>query len=554
MSSNEVAGLDWAANRFIPGFQTPQQLEVYDIRGASREAKLTISTMAGLINRPQPRVYLLLNDPQDDFWLKTIFPHIPHEYAPARNDDALEAMLIKYRDSVQGMIIYNPDFPDSINIATTLAGQRDAIIVSPAQAQALQGPFKLASFFDLNQFQWKTRFQAYKWAYDNLLSTSSSRLIAGLNPGGTLDSRDPGNIPLRSFLVATRTFVYWLDSRDILPDITDPLSSEHKLMKEMFSKFPAGSAHLGWFINEQSGVSLASAAAISVLASDFFSNLEVFAAIPTSTPLAAPKSAPTVQTPQSDKVYISFTMSDGDNLQYSELRMQQLWHDAARGSIPIGWTISPVLLQAAPALATYYASTATPNDELLAGPSGAGYMYPSLWPSQHLPAFLEQTGQLMQQMNLSLLEILDSSMLGAGGLQLLEGLLEMSQQVSQVFSDDQLQQQFAQALAPYGVRGLLNSSGTSNPEWKLVDSMPIYRNLGNVNSFSSATGVTGVSQAVSLIKNTVANMQQRPLFLNVYIVAWNMTPGDLKQIVQQLGSDYEIVTPGTLLAMLRQQQ
>ncbi len=545
MSSNEVAGLDWAANRLIPGFQTPQQLEVYDIRGASREAQLTITTMAGLINRPQPSVYLLVN-PQDDFWLKTAFPHVQHEYATVKNDDVLGAMLSKYRNSVQGMIIYNPSFSDSINIATTLAGQRDAIIVSPAQAQALQTPFKLASFFDLNQFEWKTRFQAYKWAIDNLLSASSSRLVAGLDPNGTF--------ALRSFLVATNTFVYWLDSRDILPDITDPFSSEHKLMQQLFSKFPAGSAHLGWFINEQSGVSLTSEAAITVLASDFFSNLEVFAAIPASSPLPSPKSVPTSQTPQSDKVYVSFTMSDGDNLQYSENRMQQLWNDNTRGSIPIGWTISPVLTQAAPSLATYYASTATTNDELIAGPSGAGYMYPSLWPSQDLPTFLEQTGQLMQQMHLSLLEVLDFTLLGSGGLQLLGDVLEIGQQISQQFSNEQLQQQFIQALAPYGVNGLLSGSGTSNLEWKLVDEVSIYRNLGNINSLSGGSGASNVSQVVSLIKNAASNMKQRPLFLNVYIIAWSMTPGDLKQVVQQLGSGYEIVTPGTLLAMIRQQQ
>src|ERR1051326_7976580 len=74
-----------------------------------------------------------------------------------------------------------------------------------------------------------------------------------------------------------------------------------------------------------------------------------------------------------NKVYVSFTVSDGDNLQYSQHRMMKLWRDQARGSLPIGWTLSPVLMQAAPALAHYYRFTATPNDELIAGPSGAGY-------------------------------------------------------------------------------------------------------------------------------------------------------------------------------------
>lgn len=55
-----------------------------------------------------------------------------------------------------------------------------------------------------------------------------------------------------------------------------------------------------------------------------------------------------------------------------------------------------------------------------------------------------------------------------------------------------------------------------------------------------------------MITGAASSMGQRPLFLNVYIMAWSMTPADIKQVVQQLGSGYEVVTPGTLLAMIRQ--
>ena len=534
MSSSEVAGLDWSANRLLPAFQTPQQLDIYDIRGASREAQLTITTLAGLINRPQTRVYLLLNN-EDDFWFNALFAHVQHENGIVKNDDVLDALLIKYGNSVQGLIVYNPDFPDSINIAITMAGQRDGIIVSPAQAAALQGSHKLPVLFNLNQFDWKTRLQAYQWAYDNLLKGSSSRLVAGLDPKGA--------IGLQSFLVATRSFVYWLDSRDILPDITDILSSEHHLMEQIFSNFPAGSTHLGWFIDEGSGVSLTSNAAITVLATDLFSNLEVFSSIPTSIPSTTHTWQASVGTASeaASKIYISFTVSDGDNLQYCQHRMLRLWNDRARGSFPLGWTISPVLTEGAPAIAAYYVRTATENDQLIAGPSGAGYMFPSRWPAQDFPAFLEKTGKLMQQMNLSLLEILDITFLEASGLPFISGL----RKTGMAFTDDQLQQRFVQTLAPYGVRGIISGSGLANPGWKMVDGMPIYQNLGLASN---------TKEAVELITKTVANISQRPLFLNLYILAWSMTPSDIQQTIQQLGSEYEVVSPGTLLAMIRQSQ
>lgn len=44
-------------------------------------------------------------------------------------------------------------------------------------------------------------------------------------------------------------------------------------------------------------------------------------------------------------------MSDGDNLQYDQIRLLHLWRDPARESVPIGWTISPALIEAALAIA-----------------------------------------------------------------------------------------------------------------------------------------------------------------------------------------------------------
>ena len=50
-------------------------------------------------------------------------------------------------------------------------------------------------------------------------------------------------------------------------------------------------------------------------------------------------------------------------------------------------------------------------------------------------------------------------------------------------------------------------------------------------------------------KNTPPNLQQ-PQFINVYIHAWSMTPSDIKEVIETLDSQYEVVTPGKLLAMI----
>jgi len=196
--------------------------------------------------------------------------------------------------------------------------------------------------------------------------------------------------------------------------------------------------------------------------------------------------------------------------------MLALWKDPARGTLPIGWTISPSLVQTAPSLATYYISSMTANDELIAGPSGVGYIYPSQWPQAQLPAFLNVTGQTMQAMKLALIEVLDSGF-------------------SQAFVNPALQTTYVDVLAPFGVKGILSGSGQSQSTWKKISGVPVLQNLGLGDS---------VSKTVSLIQKASAQ------YLNVYIMAWSMTPTNLQQVVQQLGNQYQIVKPSSLLAML----
>ncbi len=528
-NQREIGGINWSVDRIVPAFQVPQQLTVYDIRGASPEIQLSAATLAGLVNRPQPKVYLITSNEEVN-WLKEIPGSIAQERSAASGDSVLGELLSTFREAIQGMIIYNPDFIDSINIATTMAGQQEGIVVSPAQVQKLQQTFTLPVLADLRTYRWNNRLQAYDWARQNLLPNSSSHVVAGLDPkiaGG-----------LRSFLVATNTFVYYLDSRNILPDLTHDFQSERGLMQAIFKEYLPGAVHLGWFIDEGSGVSLTSDAAITVLASDFFYNLEVWTSIQPATAIA--RATPLAQATPSltaNQVAISFTISDGDNLQYIQHRMRQLWDDHARGSFPLGWTISPVLIQAAPMMAEYYYRTASANDEFVAGPCGAGYMFPSRWPAQELPAFLKRTGQLMQSLQLTLLEALDTDFLQSTGIPFIANL----RQTGMIVSDKNVQQQFIQALLPIGLHGFLNGSGIKTPEQQVEQGVPVYLNLGLADS---------VNKTLELVRNATSSIQRRPFYLNVYIMAWSMTPSAIKQVIQQLGSQYVVVTPGTLMDMI----
>jgi len=513
--------------RMLPAFPPPQQLVVYDIRQTSADARLTLSALVGLIHRTQVSIYLIYKD-DDLFWLQSCLQEIPHGQSNIVGDEVLSALLTTHRELVQGMIVYDPALPDTINVASMLASQKDALVVAPTQVQALQERYQLSVLVDLRDYQWRSRLQAYAWAYQHLLADASPQLVAGLNP--TIVDY------LRSYLIATRTFIYWLDARAYLPDLSVGLLSEQHLMQQILACFGGRAVHLGWFIDEGTGVNLTSRVAIPVLASDYCTNLEVWSAVqPLPQSIPATRSTMGMEAIKADKVYVSFTISDGDNLQYCQHRMVQLWREPLRGSFPLGWTISPVLREAAPALVSYYLKSMTANDELIAGPSGAGYMYPTSWPESQLTPFLQCTGQMMQAMHLSVLSVLDANVLQRIGIPFAFYLTGMN------FAGNEQQRLYVHELYSYGLQGILSGSGVFYNRWHVEDRIPIYQNLGLAGS---------AAQIIQQVTRAAFLHRQRPLFLNVYLLAWDITLAEIKKAMGQLGSDYEFVLPGQLLSML----
>jgi hypothetical protein len=575
--SCESSGLLWPHDRLLPEFQPVEHLTVYDLRGASRDFQLAATVIAGIVNCPRPSIYLLFG-PDEEFWLQRLPAAIPVTYASETGEAAFYLLLAAAHSQLHGLIIYDPVLPDTINVATSLAAQHNAVVVSPALADACMQRYEFPVLNDLRTYHWQSRLQAYHWAQQNVLPDASCHLIAGL---------DPQNFcALRSFLVATRSFCYWLDSREYLPPLRQRLLaglSERRLLTQILRSLVPGAAHMGWVVHEQSGVALASSLGIPVVASDYVANLEVWIAVsvhmtaitqvqtehavaailPQVEPTAAdarPRaefaeniqsqtepvsvgdwSSSALQTgsERKRKIYLSFTMSDGDNLQYCQHRLLKLWQDEARGSVPIGWTLTPLLSQCMPTMADYYINTATHNDEFLCSPSGLAYMYPSRWPRQRLAHYVEQSATAMEQIGMNTIEIFDTACAFGAGLPLLRAfsLTGMGMHKRRV------QDTITAIMGVHGVHNILSGLGYTGLPGRttIVNDVVIYHNPGYSDT---------VAHTVQLIKAASALTWQRPLYLNIYLLAWTMTPSAIKEVLAQLGPDYVCVLPSMLLSLL----
>ncbi len=71
------------------------------------------------------------------------------------------------------------------------------------------------------------------------------------------------------------------------------------------------------------------------------------------------------------KIYVSLIWSDGDNVQFDSNQMYNMFKNARyRGKVPVGMTMAASLQELNPVLLEYFYKNLTPNDELVAGPSG----------------------------------------------------------------------------------------------------------------------------------------------------------------------------------------
>lgn len=319
-----------------------------------------------------------------------------------------------------------------------------------------------------------------------------------VRPAASSDDRIPYSLQLRDYAVATRAMPFWLASNDA--------PEEAALMDRIFAAVPRGTPYLGWYSDEFSGVRIASRRGVYTLAADFLDNATVLGGVPARVRPQRPVAAPALE----NKVYLTFTFSEGDNLQYDQHHMRVLWEDAGRGKVPLNWSISPLIRDVAPMIWAHYQRTATPNDLLVAGPSGAGYFYPSLWPADDLPAFLRQSrDRYLRQLGLDVMYALDDG--------------------SQVPAN--VAQAFNRELQLRGV--VFNMWGTRSELVVADQTMPV----------SSQLGIGNRDELVARILAQVSTDYDgsKPLFVAVGIPAWDLTPTDiglvLDGVVEALGAN-----------------
>jgi hypothetical protein len=339
--------------------------------------------------------------------------------------------------------------------------------------------------------------------YNTYWPNLDHRLLVGLNP-------DVHKAALREYATALGMAVIWLD-----PNV----AAESALLNNFLSSMPAGSNYMGWWPEEGPGVERVSQYGITTIASDWCSNLTMHSGMPRTVNIKPIPPKPALQ----NKIYVAFILSDGDNLQYIEHLMRKLWNNPDRGSVPIGWTLSPAMLDAMPGALNYYWQTATDNDCLISGPSGYGYTYPNSWPNQNLlNQFVAKTEDYNSRAGFRVITVWNTI---TGGI---------NQNVGQSFANHAPS---LLGLTAQNTGGGLTIYNQSLPGMALSCNYCTNEQAMKDHIASAAAGWNGAE----------------PRFIIIQAQPWtDVKPTNFKNVANSLNADYVVVRPDHIFQLIRE--
>ncbi len=346
--------------------KTPAATNTYVLNwsGDTADSQVTAYALQGLVNSDAAEVYIN-SRPSDMAHLNdcgkpyTVLSQVGGSYS------GLLTLFQKYQASVQKMFIYEPTNDWTFYLAVMAGAQSNGIPVTAAIAAALQAQFPgwAGTVVDYSNLG-TNRLQGYDWALTNLMPncTKKTLYIVTSTYKNVMD-----------YVVSSKSFVFNLTLSDV--------TQSNECVKIFATPGYGPGTSLGGYSGDSVNIT-ANPYGIGYCVSDFLSNESFWSSFPNKTYAQRAGSAVTAQ---NGKVYVSIILSDGDNLQIDQELLYNIWKDPARGAVPVGTGLSPVLQEINSPLLDYFYANKTTNDELIAGPNGFQFTYLNYYNATLLP-------------------------------------------------------------------------------------------------------------------------------------------------------------------------
>jgi hypothetical protein len=560
------------------GAALPAPLYIYTLaqRGdaATYDEAVAVATLQGIVNREAPALYVLstkfpvsLADPaRSSYWLRLLTREgewlAGRSQVPVTDIDGLVRLT---GAQLKGAIIWDPAVPATVNVATTLAGVHDAIVLSPELAARHLPQWKLPVLQDLRgkftgQETGSAKNDAYRWAVREYLAKGlcSSRLL-GLYHDAYF-AREKGSVDYtvnRDWLVKNRAFAFdlsiWGDETPdddrpqrlgldletyklILAETRRLSAGEHLTELAGFFHFEKYTNYAGKHPSKHEPVPTEWETVWTISPFNIYQNTVTGDTYNQSLHSHAPRT-PLVQRRTAKphafdpkKTYLCLFMADYDSAYVLYDFLPKHWDDPNRGKLPLAWGINPNLLETMPDLIAHFYRTLTPNDTITADAGAAGYINPSRIPEDQLPLFVRHNQAFFHEADLDLAPmVLD--------------WVEPTAAVKDAF----------QQFSPAGYGAMVWDTRTNtgrDPEPHVWKNMPVLTLLNEANEFP------GPEKTADIIAQSIAENRGGLSGFHFYRIVWQ-GPSQIVQMLDVLRRkhpeiDFEVLDIHTFFAMARE--
>lgn len=491
-----------------------RHLFVADMQRLPADQRLLLGSLQGIVNRRQPRIFLIWSG-ADRFWLRQMQKQ--HETGTPILVHHPLSLVHRFASSIRGAVLPDPQVYESPDIAADVAAVDNLVIATPALAKKLH----LAVRVDLRG-KFHSDAGALRYLRVHLAPKMNPFLFLCLDPPLLAD----GSIDQ---IIAAKGMTFWVTGPKAARRPGANMAAERKQVELLFAHTPLDGVVRGFWwhgdgmgLDEGPGVTLASQFGKITVVSDYLQNMSVFSGVR----LAAIKQK-ILPPPKYDpsKIYLSFTISDGDNLCAWYNFFTHWFNNPDHGKFAIGWGMGPTLLDEAPTLVKWYYAHASPKDEFICDVSGAGYMYPPQWASrltnqkQAFHAFYRWTWRYMQRMDMKTLRLMGMNP---------ASIARVGRALPQVHF----------LMPDYGYQGEKHYRQFT---YTLPTGQPVFRAMTFAHS---------ARQTAAQIRDRTG--KHRPAFINVFVWNWQNNLPQLARTLKILGPRYVDVTPSQLAALYQQ--
>lgn len=360
--------------------------------------KVLLLSLQGQANRTAPQLYVV--HPPEFQWEITgpLFSFYERKHGVKFTElNTAEEALARFAGHAKGYVVWDPAVPATMNVALTIAGLEDALVVTAPLIPQVE-KHGLKAIDDLRgRYTGQTDAQIYGDAvtrYWNRCSRDSIMLMGG-HAGAV---RQPA---VADWGIRQRMFFHDLSAN---PKHLGELALAQRLLSEL----NPGATVFGWHSyakdTEEQWTTLLSSYGLKMEGLHNLPNLSFncqFGFTPgfrfTNTHHVARDAKPTAEA----KVYLSFVQSDSIGI--------GVWTKPGRGKLPFAWQVTMNWTKFSPAALEYFHESATPNDYFIGGLSGPGYMYPNHIPADRFPLLMKEARELMAVLDEHVMEIMDNS-------------------------------------------------------------------------------------------------------------------------------------------------